>query len=209
MRRIRGPVLAAIVAAVVVLAAVVLLLMPRYSATSERREQLREAEQQEEALQAQLAELREARRQARALQRGLARLEAKVPPTADQPSLIRLLQAAADRAAVDLDSVLPGAPVTGTQAGVAAVPVQMILTGSFFQVEEFLFRLETLPRAMKVTSITVSPAGEGFPELSLSLTAEVYTTDVSAGPGSEPGPTGEGAVPGATPTPEPTPTEET
>jgi len=207
VRRIRGPVLAAIVSVVVILAALVLLLLPRYSATSERREQLREAEQQEEALQAQLAELKQARRQARVLQRGLARLEARVPPTADQPSLIRLLQAAADRAAVDLESVVPGSPVTGTQAGVSSVPVQMVITGSFFQVEEFLFRLETLPRAMKVTQITVAPGPAGLPELNLNLTAEVYTTDVSAGPGSEPGPSEDGTGPGATPTPEATPTE--
>lgn len=208
MKRPSGPVLAAIVSALIVVIAVVALLLPRFSATSERRERLREAQQQEESLLAQLAELQAARKQAKALLRDLARLEARVPPTADQPSLLRLLDGAANRASVDLISVAPGTPVSGGAPGVSTIPLQINITGSFFEVEEFMFRLETLPRSVRVTQIAVSEGPDGLPQLNVTAGAEVYTTDASAGPGSVPGPTEQlPPSPGATPGPTPTATE--
>jgi len=192
--RNRGPLVAAIIGALVVVIAVVALLLPRISAVGERQKDLEQAQEQEETLRAQLAQLQDARRQARLLKRQLARLETKVPPTADLPSLIRLLQGAADRAGVDFLAVSPGTPLAGTAGSVSAIPTEINVDGSFFSVEEFLFRLETLPRAVKVTQINVVPGQDGLPDLSLTMSSEVYTTDTSAGPGSAPGPTEGGAV---------------
>ena len=55
--------------------------------------------------------------------------------------------------------------------------------------------LETLPRAAKVTTLAVTPSGASTggttistSNLQLQVTVEFYTTDVSAGPGSIPGP---------------------
>ncbi len=60
--------------------------------------------------------------------------------------------------------------------------------------EEFLYRLETLPRAAKVITFSLSPGGQADrSELSMALTVELYTTDASAGPGSVPGPSEAGA----------------
>ena len=187
MKRLRGPVLAAVISAVVVVVAVVAVLLPRFNETNQKRDELSEAQQQEEALQAQVSDLRDAKRQAKALEHSLVRLDAKVPPTAEQSSLIRLLQGAADAASVDLLSVAPGSPIAGT-TGISVIPMQVNVTGTFFEVEEFMFRLETLPRAFRVTQLNVGEGPEGLPELNLTVGAEVYTTDASAGPGSEPGP---------------------
>jgi hypothetical protein len=74
------------------------------------------------------------------------------------------------------------------------------VTGGFFAVDEFLFRLETLPRQMKVINLTVGAGPEGLPQLQISMSAEAYTTDTSAGPGSIPGPTVPQAVPTEAPT---------
>ena len=57
-----------------------------------------------------------------------------------------------------------------------------------------LFRLETLPRAAKVTNVSISPGGgtetttttTGPQSLSMQLSVNFYTTDTSAGPGSQP-----------------------
>ncbi len=124
-----------------------------------------------------------------------------MPPTAELPSLIRLLQGAADSAAVDFMAVSPGTP-TSTIPGISTITTQINVLGSFFSVEEFLFQLETLPRAIRVTQITLGPGSEPN-QLQLTMSGDVYTTDTSAGPGSEPGSTPSTPVPapGATTAP--------
>jgi Tfp pilus assembly protein PilO len=222
VNRRRAPLFVGIAAGVVALIAVVALLLPKISAVHKRQDELAAAQQQEQTLRAQLGQLEQAREQARQIKGQLQQLQSKIPSTADLPSLIRLLQAAATTSAVDFVSISPGqpaAPEGGT--GVSTIPVAIQVGGSFFSVEEFLFRLEHLPRAVKVTQISVAAGGGGAAtgttvtqELTLSITGQVYTTDTSAGPGSVPGPTAGAAPvvpapttsPGATPTPSATPT---
>ena len=77
------------------------------------------------------------------------------------------------------------------------------MSGGYFAIDEFLFLLETLQRAAKVTTLAITPGTGGetttttsASTLQLQMTVEFYTTDTSAGPGSNPGPT-EGATTGA------------
>jgi type IV pilus assembly protein PilO len=219
----RAPLFAGIAAVVVVLVALAALLLPKVSAVHKRQQDLDQARTQEQTLHAQLGQLQQDKQEAKAVQKQLQKLETKIPPTADLPSLIRLLQGAANAAAVDYMSTSPGAPTPPAAGGVSTIPLQITVGGSFFSVQEFLFRLEQLPRAVKVTQVAITPSGGGAvpagatapDELSLSITAQVFTTDTSAGPGSTPGPTAEtpsGVVPapttspGASPIPSATPT---
>ncbi|HWO69715.1 MAG TPA: type 4a pilus biogenesis protein PilO [Actinomycetota bacterium] len=196
----RGPIVAGAAVAVLALLAVLLLLLPKMREVGEAREQLAAAQDQEQSLQNQLRALQEAREEAPRVRDAIRRLDTQVPPTADLPGMIRLLAGAADRAAVDFFSVAPGTP-TAAEAGFSVVPAQIQVTGGYFSLDEFLYRLETLPRAVKVTSLQISPGGgegQAAPAgLSMQLSVEFYTTDVSAGPGSVPGPT-EGAAAAAT-----------
>ncbi len=195
----RGPIVAGVAVAVLAALAVLLLLLPKVRQVGEAREELAAAQEQEQSLQNQLRALQEAREEAPRVRDAIRRLETQVPPTADLPGMIRLLAGAADRAAVDFFSVAPGTP-TAAEAGFSVVPAQIQVTGGYFSLDEFLYRLETLPRAAKVTSLQISPGGgeEGAPgQLSMQLSVEFYTTDTSAGPGSVPGPS-EGAAAAAT-----------
>ena len=202
----RGPLVAAgasVLAAVVV---VVALLLPRAGAVNQREKDLDQARQQQGQLEDQLQQLKQARHDARKVQRELARLQTRIPPTADLPALIRFLQNASDQSAVDFMSISPGTPSNTAGQQISTIPTQITAAGTFFSVEEFLFKLETLPRAVKVTQIQVGPGPGGLPQLQVSLTAEVYTTDASAGPGSIPGSTkAEAPAPAATASAEPTP----
>ncbi|HXF73899.1 MAG TPA: type 4a pilus biogenesis protein PilO [Actinomycetota bacterium] len=194
----RGPIVAGVAVAVLAALAVLLLLLPKVRQVGEAREELAAAQEQEQSLQNQLRALQEAREEAPRVRDAIRRLETQVPPTADLPGMIRLLAGAADRAAVDFFSVAPGTP-TAAEAGFSVVPAQIQVTGGYFSLDEFLYRLETLPRAAKVTSLQISPGGgEGTAgQLSMQLSVEFYTTDTSAGPGSAPGPS-EGAAAAAT-----------
>ena len=202
----RGPLVAAgasVLAAVVV---VVALLLPRAGAVNQRQKDLDQARQQQGQLQAELQQLQQARHDARKVEHELAELQTRIPPTADLPALIRFLQAAADQSAVDFVSISPANPVNNPGQQISTIPTQVSAAGTFFSMEEFLFKLETLPRAVKVTQIQVGPGPNGLPQLQVNLNAEVYTTDSSAGPGSVPGATKATApTTVTTPSAEPTP----
>lgn len=173
------------------------LVVPKSSEISKAQDDLATAQQQESALRAQLAALQEAQQGAPELNREIQRVENQVPPTADLPALIRLLRQAADRAAVDLFQFSPNPPVVDPSGQFSTISTAVNVTGSYFALEEFLFRLESLPRAAKVINVSLSPGGDSqsgtsatsATRLSLQLTVEFYTSDLSAGPGSAPEPT--------------------
>ena len=179
----------------VAILAVVFLVLPKMREVTSTKEQLAEAEALQSGLRAQLASLREAEAQAPEVRRQIAQLANQVPPTADLPALLRLLTQAADGSAVDFLTVSPGNPIADASGQFSTIPTQISVTGGYFALDEFLFRLETLPRAAKVLSISVTPGGAtpitttGAVNLSMQLSVQFFTTDTSAGPGSQPGPT--------------------
>jgi len=199
----RAPVIAGVIAVAVALLAVFLLVLPKMGDVTTAEEELQTAEDEEVALAAQFDALQEAQAAAPKTEQEIATIDAQVPPTADLPSLFRLLQGAADRSAVDFFAFTPGTPAPNAAGTYSSIASQVTVSGGYFAIDEFLFLLETLPRAAKVTTLAVTPSGASTggttistSNLQLQVTVEFYTTDVSAGPGSIPGPsetTGTGA----------------
>jgi Tfp pilus assembly protein PilO len=190
----RAPLIAGAVAVVVAFLAVVALVLPKMSQVGEAQDELQAAQDQEIALEAQVRSLEEAQEQAPETERQIALIEDEVPPTADLPTLFRLLDSAADRSAVDFFSFTPGSPVADPTGQFSTIASQVTVTGGYFALDEFLFLMETLPRAAKVISIAVAPGAptlgvSSATALQLQATVEFYTTDTSAGPGSVPCPT--------------------
>jgi len=191
----RAPIIAGAILLVALLA-VFLMVLPKMSEVSETEDQLQEAQDQEINLAAQLNALEDAEAAAPETELEIAAIDAQVPPTADLPSLFRLLQGAADRAAVDFFSFTPGTPVPNLTGSYSTIASQITVSGGYFAIDQFLFLLETLQRAAKVTTLAVTPSAGGeetttttTSTLQLQITVEFYTTDSSAGPGSIPGPT--------------------
>lgn len=203
----RAPIIAGVIAVAVALLAVFLLVRPKMSEVSQTEDDLQAAEDQEVTLTAELNALQDAQAAAPETEQEIAAIDAAIPPTADLPSLFRLLQGAADRSVVDFFSFTPGTPVPNTAGTFSTIASQVTVSGGYFAIDEFLFLLETLPRAAKVTTLAVTSSSAASGEtttttttstsnLQLQLTVEFYTTDTSAGPGSVPGPsdvTGTGA----------------
>jgi Tfp pilus assembly protein PilO len=201
----RAPIIAGVIAVAVALLAVFLLVRPKMSQVSTTEDDLQVAEDQEVTLAAQLNALQDAQAAAPETEQEIAAIDAEIPPTADLPSLFRLLQGAADRSVVDFFSFTPGTPAPNTAGTFSTIASQVTVSGGYFAIDEFLFLLETLPRAAKVTTLAVTPSSAASGEtttttstsnLQLQVTVEFYTTDTSAGPGSVPGPsdvTGTGA----------------
>lgn len=197
MNRFKGRQPAVVGAGLALLTFIVLvvMVMPKMSAVGKQRKDLETAQQTGQQLATQVAELRSAKKQASSVEQKLHELQLAIPDVAALPRLIRQVQHIADVSAVDFVQVSPGTPSpTGSYS---TIPTQISTTGSYFAVTEFLYDLENLPRAVKVTNITVGPGPTGLPQLALNLTAEVYTSDTSSGPGSKPGPSSTGSTGGA------------
>jgi Tfp pilus assembly protein PilO len=194
----RAPLIAGLAVGAISILAILFLVMPKMGEAGEAQTELEEAQDQEIQLEVQLRALQEAQAAAPETERQIQLLEDQVPPTADLPALIRLLQSAADRAAVDFFAFTPGTPAADPSGQFSTILSSVTVSGGYFSIDEFLFLLETLPRAAKSVSISLAPGGSepttgGTTPLTLVATVEFYTTDTSAGPGSDPGPSDEPA----------------
>jgi Tfp pilus assembly protein PilO len=211
----RAPLFAGVAVALVALLFIFFLVLPKMHAVTKAESELEKAKNEQTALQSQLAALQQAQQDAPQTQEELAAVNKQVPATADLPDLILQLQAAADRAGIDFFSFSPGQPVASTTGTYSTIGFQITVNGTYFADDEFLFLLETLPRAAKVMSISLAPGGAetaaptttpttsttpttAASTLTLQLTVEFYTTDTSAGPGSVPGPSNPTGATGAT-----------
>lgn len=181
----RGPLLSALASGVGLLAFAFLVVFPRGAEVASVQSDLAEAEAGLASLQADLASLQTLRDDPAEVAR-LAALRKSIPTTADLADLLGLLRATADESGVTLASVAPGAPIAASAGASTSIPLAISATGQYFDLVRFLFELEHLERLMKVSSISVQAESQGGQLLSLSLAGEVFTTDLSAGPGSDP-----------------------
>jgi Tfp pilus assembly protein PilO len=190
----RAVVIAGVATAILAVLLIVFLVLPKMSQVSDAQQELEQSFTERETLSSRLAALRQAREEAPQNLAAIRRVDQQVPPTADLPGLILLLRNAATGAGVQVLTLTPAAPSPSEDGAFSTVSVSTSGEGSYFSVVDYLYSLETLPRAATVESLELSPA-EGT--LAFVATITLYTSDVSAGPGSEPGPTEQGAVPGA------------
>jgi len=195
MRGRRAVVVAGVATAILAVLLIVFLVLPKMSQVSDAQQELEASFTERETLSSRLAALRQAREEAPQNQAEIRRVDQQVPPTADLPGLILLLRNAATGAGVRVLTLTPAAPTPSEDGAFSSVSVSTSGEGSYFSVVDYLYSLETLPRAATVESLELSPA-EGT-ALAFVATITLYTSDISSGPGSEPGPTEQGAVPGA------------
>ena len=186
----RGPLIAGVVGLALAVSMVFALVLPKMNELTEAEAERRAAEAQQERLQSQLRALEDAEEAAPQNQATIAEVDRQVPPTADVPGVILLLDNSATQSSLDLKVFTPTAPAYDTVTGLSRIDIRVNVEGTYFEIDEFLFRIETLPRAAKVLNVTISPM-TGTGALAMVGTVQVYTSDTSAGPGSSPGPTEE------------------
>jgi Tfp pilus assembly protein PilO len=200
----RGPIIAGVAVAVAFLLVMFFLVLPKMGQVKDANKTLQDAQTQQSTLDSQLAALKQAETDAPKNRETIRKVDQAIPPTADQQGFILLMQNAAVLASVDIFTLTPSAPVFDPLTGLSTIPNGVSATGSYFSITEFLFNIETLPRAAKVTSlnITASPSETEPNLLTLTASIDIYTSDSSAGPGSSPGPTSgtTGTTTGATTT---------
>jgi Tfp pilus assembly protein PilO len=204
LRGSRGPLIAGAGALVLTGLLVFLLVLPKMSQVSEASDTLAAAQAEQGTLESQLAALEQAELAAPEARATIQEVERLIPPTADEPGLLLLVKNAAARSGVTLSTLTPGTPTLDPTSGLSTIPLAVAASGGYFQLTEFLYSIETLPRAAKVLNVSISPGGDDSGEtttttttlsniLQMQASMVLYTSDQSAGPGSEPGPTDDAA----------------
>jgi Tfp pilus assembly protein PilO len=174
-------------AAILALLLIFFLVLPKMSEVTEAEQQLDDTTAQQAVLQGRLTALQQARDEAPENQATIRQIEGLVPPTAELSAVILLLRNAASVAGVQVVSLTPATPTTSTTGEFSTISVSASGECSYFAMVKYLHEIETLPRAATVESVILTPI-EGS-SLGFAATITLYTSDVSAGPGSEPGPT--------------------
>jgi Tfp pilus assembly protein PilO len=190
----RAVIVAGAGAAILGLLLVLFLVLPKMAEVTTAEEELQDAKAEQQTLSVQLNALKQARDEAPQNEATIREIEGKVPPTANLPSVILFLRNSASVAGVQVMSLTPAVPVPEPSGAFSSISVSASGQGSYFALVKYLHEMETLPRAATVESIDLSPI-EGT-VLSFAATITLYTSDVSSGPGSEPGPTEQGTIPG-------------
>lgn len=216
-----------------------LLVSPKRAEATALKDQTLAQDATNDATRAQLQVLQAQAKDLPKKQADLARVAAKIPDNPGLPSLIRALTVASTSAGVDFVSVQPGppSPVVDEAAAapsanpdgtipvqpassvgtLASIPIAINVVGDYFEVEQFVAELEELPRALRISNLSLTPgtsptqageqtSAEDGSSLTTTISGSVFMA--SARPAAVPvtAPIGSGApsglpVPSGTPAP--------
>lgn len=189
---------------------------PKADSISTTKTELDDARSAEQSLEATLARLEDLDGRRPEIQANLQQLNAAIPADPDLAEFIFLANDAAAESGVDWISIAPTPPELDPNGGPTVIALSIQIQGGFFQVVDYLNRLESLERLVVADAITVTTGGDtggdttgttlatststsGSPSLSVSITGRMFTR---AGPAETPG------APGATPAPDATTPDE-
>jgi type IV pilus assembly protein PilO len=175
-------ILTAVAVLVVFVAGWFLLIKPQRSHAATLRASALTQQQANQQLQQQIAKDESEQKNLPREQQELAKSAIEIPNNEAQPTIVRQLVGAANRADVDLITITPGVAATvtstdttpdtstgatpgstaltaaaATPSTLVALPVSLGITGTYPNVEAFFNALERLPRALMITGWTLCP----------------------------------------------------
>jgi Tfp pilus assembly protein PilO len=188
----RAPLFAGIAAGLVVILAIFLLVLPKRAQVSDAQQELVAAKAQGQSLETQRSALEDIKAEAPQNQQIIDEVHREIPPLVDEPGLILLIHNAAINAGFDTTNINPSVAFDDT-TGLSVITLSVSAVGTYNDMTQFSYAIETLPRAAKIISLTLTAAGDsdttGSPLLTATFEIQAFTSDTSAGPGSSPGPT--------------------
>jgi Tfp pilus assembly protein PilO len=175
--------------AVLIVLVILFVVLPKMGEVSDAEDRYDQARSEQQTLESRRSALEDARARAPEARATIAEVDQLVPPLADEPGLILLLNNAATASGLDVVSFSPSPGQFDQTTGLSVISVSVAGSGTYFDVTEFMYRIETLPRAAKTTTFSLAPGEEtvGTTNLAFTGTIQLYTTDSSTGPGSVPG----------------------
>ena len=189
-------IIAGVIAVVLIVAWYFLLFSPTKQKLSDLDEQISTDEAALATAQQDLARLQSYEKTAPQAEVDIVRLSKMLPEDEGIPSMIVELTKTATASGVTLSTISRGATTTGTPFGIQTVT--LAVTGRFFDVEDFLYRLESYVRfqnttfsvtgrLLQVTNVSLSggattDATTGTAPLTVSATLNAYLWGAAAAP---------------------------
>jgi len=170
-------IITAVVAVVLIVAWYFLLLSPTRTKLSDLDGQVQAQQAALATAQQDVARLESYKKTAPQSRADIVRLGKMLPESEGIPSLIIELSSTAHTSGVDLNSIARGATQPGTPFGLQSVTLQV--TGRFFDVEDFLYRLESYV-AFRNASFRVT--GRLLEVKTLTITGAATTTSGATAP---------------------------
>lgn len=177
-----------LVAAVLIVAWYFLLFSPTQQKLSDLDQQVQSAQGALDVAMQEVARLESYKKTAPQSRAEIVRLGKMLPASEGMPGLIIELTKTAEQSGVGLVSIARGVTSPGTPFGIQTVTLQV--TGRFFDVEDFLYRIEqyvafrnagfrVTGRLLQVTQLTVAGAGTttttaGSPPLTVTIALNAY-----------------------------------
>ena len=186
----RSQILLAALAAVLVIAVFyVLLFQPTREELAAIEVEVVAEQDEQVALTQEIARLQAVREQAPETEAELVAAEAIVPRDPALPAALRQLQLAADESGLVLQAVNTARPAALGDAtdGLSTVNVDIQMVGEYFQVVDFLRRVEDpeiMPRGLTWSTASVARAAD-YPDLTVSLVGSLYAAIAVPPPVSE------------------------
>ncbi len=160
-----------IFAILLVVAFFLLAWLPQQNRKAQIRKQMEEERKRQETAKSTLSRLKAAKEESAQIESKLLNLSKRIPEEPELPSLIIELQDIATQAGIDFISIKPS--VLSPKESFSEIPLSINITGGFFDVVDFLYRLEGLPREVKVNAMNISV--KEYPELSVDISASAFT----------------------------------
>jgi Tfp pilus assembly protein PilO len=153
-----------------------LVFTPQSRKIKDTQAQVQTQEQKAESLQNELTRLQVLQKQAPQLREKAVKLDTALPSEPQLAGFILSVQDASNTSGIDWLSISPSPPAGAAGAnGVQEINVGISITGGYFQVQDFLVRLETLSRAVKIGTISLSPGATGG-GLACSLSMKMFVS---------------------------------
>lgn len=151
----------------IVLAWYFLLWSPRSRALTQAQDRTNAALAQQEQLKTQIQRLRAAQRQEPLKRARLETLRTAIPDDPAIGQLILDVNNAANQSGIEFLSIAPAVPASGT------IRLSISINGGYFQVLDFINRLNALTRVIVVDGVTLAPGGGG--RMSSAITGRTFT----------------------------------
>lgn len=152
-----------------------LVISPKRTTAADLRTTASDTEANNLSTEAQIRQLKLEQKQLPAQRAKIEEIKTQLPPSPDQPALIRQLTADASRADVVLSAITPAALQGVPEAtGVSFMPLTLSVVGTYANVKTFLDSLEEDKRAIMVTGLNVATSQDDADLLTVGITARAF-----------------------------------
>lgn len=166
-----------------------ILFKPKIGQLAELAKREAEETQKIKSTRLTLMRLQSAKKQANEINQRLVRAKEILPTESDIPSIILEIQDIANQAGIEFVSIKPGTLVPNN--GFAELPLEIVIDGYFYDLVDFLYRLEKMKRATKVTKIRIAEGSNKLPNIQVTISGSVFVLAPSAPPQPKPGAPGQ------------------